>query len=183
MQPYFYILQNIKTGNYYAGAKWAKNADPDKLLIEYKTSSSLVQAAIDDYIIRKIRTFNTPDEAIKYESRFLLKVDAVRNNKFDNMNYGNTPQQLGKKWYNNSIKSTLSYTCPEGYVEGRILNIANLGRYKKSDEHRKKISNSLQGNVPHNKGKKGLQKGTKVHVGKTWKLIEGKRVWMEKDNA
>lgn len=44
---------------------------------------------------------------------------------------------------------------------------------KRSKKYRKKISDSLKGNIPWNKGKKGCQKSTKK--GKTWEEIYGKK--------
>lgn len=180
MQPYFYILQNTKTGNYYAGAKWSKDANPNTLLIEYKTSSEKVSKSINDYTIRKIRLFDTPEQVIEYERRFLLKVDAVRNVKFDNMNYGNTPQQLNKKWFNNGVNSTLAYECPEGYSIGRILKKENIGKH----------GNQKRNSTTWSKGQPAWNKGVpnpnfaemaKGKKGKTWKIIDGKRMWIEKN--
>lgn len=90
--PYFYIIQEIDSGKYYAGSKYSKNADPDNLMQEegYTTSSKLVRSIIEEkgvsaFKVRKIRKFETAFEAYNYETRFLQKVDAKRNDKFFNM--------------------------------------------------------------------------------------------------
>lgn len=90
-QPYFYIIQDKRNGIYYAGAKWAKDANPSTFMIEggYTTRSNTINELISQYglsnfIVRKIRTFNTAEEAQKYETRFLRKVDARRNPSFYN---------------------------------------------------------------------------------------------------
>ena len=89
--PYFYIIQDIRNGMYYAGAKWAQGCHPEQLLKEggYPTSSETIkelirQHGLDSFIIRKIRTFKSSDEAYKYEKRFLVKVDARNHPRFYN---------------------------------------------------------------------------------------------------
>ena len=47
-----------------------------------------------------------------------------------------------------------------------------------TEEHRKKISASLNG---HQHSKESLKKMSAAFKGKTWKLIDGKRVWLSKD--
>lgn len=50
MIPYFYIIEHIKSGKRYAGAKWAKNSNPDTFLKEngYKTSSKIIKNIIQN---------------------------------------------------------------------------------------------------------------------------------------
>lgn len=145
---------------YYAGVRYSKDCHPDQLLKEYKTSSEYVKPIADEFVVRKVRVFDSAEEAIEYEKRFLMKVDAPLNERFYNKNYGNTPQQRGKRWWNNGTKSTLAYECPEGYQSGRLLDKTNLGKYKKTKEHRQKIAETLCGNKPWNAGKKGVQEST-----------------------
>jgi hypothetical protein len=89
--PYFYIIQEVSTSMYYAGVKWAQGCHPNQLLKEdgYHTSSETIKKIIDEngldtFIIRKIRTFETADEAYNYETRFLQKVNARKHPKFYN---------------------------------------------------------------------------------------------------
>lgn len=95
MQPYFYIIQEITTGKYYAGSKFSKTkgreADPSLLLKEggYLTSSSKIRNkiasdGINSFVVRKIRIFNTTEAAYDYETRFLRRVNAAKNPKFYN---------------------------------------------------------------------------------------------------
>lgn len=90
-RPYFYIIQHINSGKYYAGVKYSKNAIPDQLLKSngYQTSSNVVKKIIieeglDSFVIRKIKVFETGEEALDYESRFLRRVNAAFNDNFLN---------------------------------------------------------------------------------------------------
>ena len=89
--PYFYIIQDVRNGMYYAGSKYAQDANPSNFMIEggYETSSETIkelirQYGLDNFIVRKIRTFKTGPEAYRYEKRFLEKVDARKNERFYN---------------------------------------------------------------------------------------------------
>lgn len=102
-RPYFYIIQEKSTGKYYAGSKYAKNADYTNLLTEfgYKTSSNTIlnlikENGINSFIIRKIRIFDNQTDAYEYETRFLKKVKASTNITFYNMHENN--------WSLNSFK-------------------------------------------------------------------------------
>jgi hypothetical protein len=90
-QPYFYVIQDIRSGMYYAGARWAQGCHPDELLKEdgYLTSSNTIKELIrehglDTFTIRKIRTVETANEAYDYETRFLRKIKARKNPRFYN---------------------------------------------------------------------------------------------------
>jgi hypothetical protein len=89
--PYFYVIQDIRNGMYYAGAKWGKDANPDNFMVEggYQTSSETIkelihQCGLSNFIICKIRMFVTGAGAYEYEKRFLQKVDAKNNPRFYN---------------------------------------------------------------------------------------------------
>jgi len=84
--PYFYIIQEISTGMYYAGAKWAQGCRPDELMVEggYFTSSPTIKLLIDknglnSFVIRRIWQFETPKEAYDYETKFLKRINARKN--------------------------------------------------------------------------------------------------------
>lgn len=89
--PYFYIIQHINSGKYYAGVKYGKNANPDNLLKSngYQTSSYtikniILEEGLDSFVIRKIKAFETGEQALDYESRFLRRVNASFNDSFLN---------------------------------------------------------------------------------------------------
>lgn len=89
--PYFYIIQEISTGMYYAGSKYGKDANPENFMKEngYLTSSANIKTLIEknginSFIIRKIKIFTTAEEAHTYETKFLQRVDARKHPKFYN---------------------------------------------------------------------------------------------------
>ena len=89
--PYFYIIQHISSGRYYAGVKYAKDSNPDNLLKfnGYQTSSDIIKQIIleeglEAFIIRKIKIFETAEKALAYELRFLKRVNAAFNDSFLN---------------------------------------------------------------------------------------------------
>jgi len=76
---------------YYVGAKWAQDADPSNFMKPggYETSSETIKSLIEQhglsvFVVRKIRVFETADEAQKYETRFLRRVNARNHPKFYN---------------------------------------------------------------------------------------------------
>lgn len=89
--PFFYIIQHNDSKRYYAGSKFGKDSDPSTFMTEdgYKTSSNtihklIIENGLDSFSIRKLKIFDTPNEAYEYETRFLKKVKARSNNKFIN---------------------------------------------------------------------------------------------------
>ena len=103
--PYFYIIQEIETGKYYAGSKYSKQANPNTLMQEggYITSSKHIQAIVEEkgvgaFRVCKIRKFETASKAYDYETRFLQKVDAKRNDKFFNMHNNDAFLAYDPEW-------------------------------------------------------------------------------------
>jgi hypothetical protein len=89
--PYFYIIQHKETGKYYAGSKYAEDANPENFMVEggYQTSSNNIESIIeaeglDTFVIRKIRTFRTGQGAYNYETKFLQRINAAAHPLFYN---------------------------------------------------------------------------------------------------
>ena len=100
--PYFYIIRHKHSGRLYAGSKWAKRScNSNNLMNEdgYCTSSKYVWKLIKDcglasFEIDRIRHFNSSAEALKYEIKFLRKVNAITNTKFINKCIGGSEFRL-----------------------------------------------------------------------------------------
>jgi len=94
-KPYFYIIEHIPSKKYYAGCKINYSADPNKFMTEngYKTSSKLVRSLIktdglESFTVLKIKIFESPQQALNYETKFLKRVNASKNPKFINLHNG-----------------------------------------------------------------------------------------------
>ena len=91
--PYFYVIQDTRNGMYYAGAKWAQDADPTQFMVEggYVTSSKIIKEIIEEcginvFRIVRLKEMETP---LSHETKFLQKVDAKNNPLFYNQHNGN----------------------------------------------------------------------------------------------
>lgn len=90
---YTYHLYHIPTDKHYYGVRYGKGCSPDELWKSYFSSSTLVHKLIEEYgqdsfvfSVRKV--FETSEQAVAWESRFLLKVNAQHNDKWLNRHNG-----------------------------------------------------------------------------------------------
>jgi hypothetical protein len=104
-QPYFYIIQEVSSGIYYAGIKYGKNANPKFFMKEngYLTSSKIVKKlikenGIDSFTIRRIKVFENSRQAYEYETKFLRKVNAKNNLKFYNGHNNEFSSEYNSNW-------------------------------------------------------------------------------------
>lgn len=93
MKTFTYHLFHIPTGKHYYGARYKKGCHPAELWTTYFTSSLIVAELIEQYgkdsfiaTVRKV--FETPEEAVEYETRFLNKIDARNSDKWLNRHNG-----------------------------------------------------------------------------------------------
>jgi hypothetical protein len=92
---YTYYLYHKSTDRHYYGARYRKGCDPTDLWTSYFSSSSVVHQLIQEYgkdsfvsEVRKI--FQTAEEAIRWETRLLSRIDAQHNDKWINRHNGRT---------------------------------------------------------------------------------------------
>ena len=95
MKPYFYIIKHNLTQKYYAGCKINSKANFSNFMTErgYQTTSKVIKELIRKdglhvFTIIRIKQFNTPAEALAYETRFLTRVNASENTMFYNRHNG-----------------------------------------------------------------------------------------------
>lgn len=154
--PYFYVIQHIRTGIYYAGYK-AKNPDSSNLMKPngYQTSSktviwSIIKAeGLDAFAVRKIKHFSTAKEAYDYETRFLRKIKIPNPkwyNKHSNFNwigtFGHKHQQDTKDKISSNMLGKKHKFSPRQSLLGQ----------KRSDEIRTKIRSALGISICNGKG-------------------------------
>lgn len=93
MNPFTYHLYHKPTDQHYYGVRYKKGCSPDELWVSYFSSSPVVHQLIEQYgadsfvpSVRKL--FETNEEAVAYETKFLTKVDAQHNDKWLNRHNG-----------------------------------------------------------------------------------------------
>jgi len=93
-KPYFYIIKHLPTQRYYAGCKYS-SPDSNNFMTEtgYQTSSKIIKQIIVDeglnsFHIKKIKHFDTKEQVLIYEHKFLSKIDAKNNDMFFNRSNG-----------------------------------------------------------------------------------------------
>lgn len=77
-------------------------------------------------------------------------------------------------------KQKISQTMKEQYRLGQRQHVKGMLGKKMSDDAKKQISNTHKGKPKSASHKEKLRQNLK---GKTWKLIDGKRVWFDKENV
>jgi len=137
--PYTYLIKFKPENRFYYGVRFAKNCNPDEFWEKYFTSSSEVHRLIEEYgkesfeyQIRKV--FDCPEKAIKWESKVLKKTKAAYKEKWIN------------KTDSAAIPSLRGNNNPMRNKENREKWLMIV----RSEEHRKKISESLKGHKKSN---------------------------------
>ena len=145
-QPYFYIIQDVRNGMYYAGAKWGKDADPRNFMkpFGYTTSSDIVNYIIETsgfgtFITKRLKLFQTASEVKNYETKFLKKVNARKNPSFYNARNNDGAMDAHKMeilmlqkygvsipLQNYEIKKRYNDTCMEKYGVNWILESQDI---------------------------------------------------------
>jgi hypothetical protein len=150
-QPYFYIIQDARNGMYYAGAKWARGANPDNFMIEggYTTSSETIntlikQYGIDIFIIRKIKLFNTAEEAQNYETKYLRRINARKHLKFYNCHNNDGAMDVIKmkivmqELY--GVDNPMRSSIIKAEMQQRLIEKYGVDHYSKTPEYREKFT-------------------------------------------
>lgn len=134
--PYFYIITHLPSGKYYAGCKFNSKANSDDLMTSggYKTTSKVVKQLIesdglDSFKVLKIKHFKTAEEALWYESKFLIKVNAATNSKFLNRQNGGK-NFINKGGYKLKPSTRSKMSKPKSAITIEKQNIEKKNRSK-----------------------------------------------------
>lgn len=160
MKPYTYHIYHQTTNQHYYGAKYSRDADPVQLWKTYFTSSSEIKYLIEKYgadsfevTVRKV--FETPDQAVLWETKFLTRIDAKNRSNWLNRHngdgnfssYGNMPasqrQAISEAKKGKPSRGSGWKHSPETIEK---IRQGNKGKHNgpKSKEHRDKISNGMK---------------------------------------
>lgn len=138
--PYFYIIHHLATGQYYAGAKYGKGANPETFMKPdgYHTSSLRVKELIesdglDSFKVELIITeFDSSISAHEYETIFLQAWNISKNPKWLNKHNNNGVNDLSK---------------PKSKEHQEKIRLKHLGKIV-SEETRAKIRAGNTGKSP-----------------------------------
>jgi group I intron endonuclease len=93
MQPYTYYLYHKPTGKHYYGVRTAKDCHPDELWKTYFSTSKIVKSLREqhgddsfEYEVRKL--FETSEDALSWETKFLTRIDAASKDEWLNRHNG-----------------------------------------------------------------------------------------------
>jgi hypothetical protein len=149
-RPYFYVIQDIRNDMYYAGIKYGKDANPEKFMTEtgYHTTSKTIKKIISEYglevfIIRKIKLFTDARETVKYEKKFLKKVNARKNPRFYNGHNNDGIMDVGKMQEISMILYGVDHNwkSPEvrKKIEETMISKYGVPHYSQTKEYNEKI--------------------------------------------
>ena len=156
--PYTYLIGWTKHNKWYYGVRYGKKCHPDDLWVTYFTSSKIVRHCRKEYgepdIIEIRKTFDSPEKALKWETKVLQRINVIKEEKWLNItnNSGGInppPTHKNKIWINNGTINKRIFTehiifYPE-WNTGRLLGEVkfykhgnrkkdNTGRFTKKGE-------------------------------------------------
>lgn len=136
--PFTYIITHIPSNVKYYGVRFAKGCNPSDLGSTYFSSSNVVkdlikQEGVDNFRFQVRRAFMNKEDALKWENRFLERVDAARSDKWFNRSNGN------KKFYITEFTEEMKQKMRKPKSEETKQNM----RKPKSSEHRTKLKEHL----------------------------------------
>lgn len=161
--PYTYYLKHKETGMQYYGVKYSKASHPDKFWKPngYFTSSKVIKKIVEEqgpdaFIAQVRKTFQTKEEAVDYEQRFLKKVNAPFSPNWFNQAFGTGPY-LDKFGNRRSMKGV-----PKSEEHKRKISEAHKGKkHPRTPEWSAKIAEAKRGKPSWNKGLKFSEEAKK----------------------
>jgi ribosomal protein L39E len=160
--PFTYIITHVPTNVKYYGARWAKGCNPKDLGTTYFSSSNFMKKIIKEEGLDKFKfevrkTFSSAEEAIKWETKFLTKIDAAKSPYwFNKHNNQGTPKFVNEGGYKLSERAKQNMRKPKSLQHKEKL-VENLNKNRVIPEwtEDRKItqSESMKNEKNHNFGK------------------------------
>lgn len=177
-KPYVYHIAWSSLDVHYYGVRFSAGCSPDDLWNPYRTSSEYVRRFIrangEPDIIEVRKVFDTVEDALKWETRFLVKIDAARHANWLNRhngarNFATTKESAmkaglalrGRKFgtkYHNPKTGEITHvkegkTVPKGYVKGGpkqspetiAARVIHVRGKPKTEDHKRKMSEAKLG--------------------------------------
>lgn len=146
---------------------------------EYHFHNAIRKYGIDAFTFDVIAEASTLDELNLLEERFVEQYDSINNGY-------NIRQPGGNKLHSEDSKKRMSESQTAAHARRRAANggvetINKKKGYKFKNPHPKKGKESTMWSEEAKLAHKKRMKETSTIRGKTWKLIDGKRVWLPKE--
>lgn len=142
--PFTYLIYCTITDQYYYGSRYGKGCHPSSLWKTYFTSSKVIKQLILEhgkdafkFYIRKV--FNTPEEARKWETRFLNRVKAAQSARWINLH------NADDKFYCRGHHGNLGKKHTKQHNENISKGQTGIKRAPFSEEHLRKLSEYRNG--------------------------------------
>tara|TARA_B110000977_G_scaffold28086_1_gene35842 strand:+ start:541 stop:1176 length:636 start_codon:yes stop_codon:yes gene_type:complete len=164
--PFTYLITHIQTGMRYYGSKSSKGCSPEDLGKSYFSSSKRIKRIILDegvlafkFEVRK--TFGSMEEAVRWEARFLRRIQASKSKDWFNMHNGDG-NFVNKGGYRltETTKSRMRKPKSESHREKLKIHLDNKRvipewtDIRKSSQSKFMVGNQInKGREPYNKGK------------------------------
>lgn len=167
--PFTYLLHCTATDQYYYGSRYGKGCHPSSLWNTYFTSSKVVEQLIlehgkDAFKVSVRRVFNTPEEARRWETKFLNRVKAAQSDKWINLH--NADEKFYCRGHHGNLGKKLTKEHRENISKGQ----KGSKRDPLSEDRKKKISESRTGQT-HSLETKQKMSDTRRGVYKVLKLV------------
>lgn len=132
---YTYLIGWSKYDKYYYGVRFSKKSSPSELWVSYFTSSKYVKKFAKKHgnpdIVQIRRVFDSSKKAILWETKVLLRMNVLKDD----------------RWLNKTNNKAIDPDCAKhgwSFAARKNASIAHTGK-KRSESHRKAISESLKG--------------------------------------
>lgn len=132
---YTYLIGWSELDRYYYGVRFSEKSNPKELWVSYFTSSKYVKKLAEDHgqpdIIQIRKVFETKEKAIEWETKVLRKINVIED----------------ERWINKTDNRAIDPICANhGWSETsrRKASKTHTGM-KRSESHKKSISDSLKG--------------------------------------
>ncbi len=165
--PFTYYLEHKLTKRKYYGRRTRKGCKPEDLWVTYFSSSRLINQIIkeegaDIFAVKVARIFQSADDCILHEQKFLKKVNAAKNPAwFNQHNGGNKFSTTGipiskearqkkskymsnKRWVSNDI---VEFLISKDQLGDYLNHNFRFGRLPQTDTTKMKISKSSRGRI------------------------------------
>lgn len=126
-KPYVYLLKFKPNEKFYIGVKYGKGASPDLFWVKYFTSSKIVKNLVrvygkESFEYEILKTFDSPEKALKYEQTIIRRMNLINDNRFFNMAANNPSPAISGYIYITNGEENLMWdkdvSIPDGYRRG-----------------------------------------------------------------